>query len=528
MAFVAHVTKASRKGGTTRQGNKIVGLGDLYRHNERKGAYGNAENIDKSKTVKNYALDDYPEEFDYVKRLDAIKAANGVTAKERSVGVASIVISASQEEMDNMSEAEQRQYFIDVKAKLDEHFGKENLVYAEVHNDEKTPHMHIGYVPIYENENGKKSIRWGDIQKNRETGEKIYKGPVHRDFLKYLQNDLPEELIEKGYKIELGSKTSTRHMETGEWRELSKREEKVKSDRELLDRNYAYRKGIFEAEKEASLKEVEDAKTRQARVLQEREALLAEQVKKSEERAEELQRAEEEMNARKKKLREREKALEEKETKVDERMKAVDHNRKVIYSGVGRKIGMTEVETEAFMNATKGNVVNSLINQSTSRLMKHKRWEDEAIGVSDVKHSIAPVNRSKPLATAFLTNDRFSQQSRLNLFSVAVVERYSKEREDDNNRFMNETQLLKVAINNATYKDLEDGFMKRIAKLPEDEQKRVKGVFDNRENAYAENARKLKEEDLRKSREASRAQAVRNAEKKQNDKVSDTGRSRMR
>lgn len=80
----------------------------------------------------------------------------------------------------------------------------------------------------------------------------------------------------------------------------------------------------------------------------------------------------------------------------------------------------------------------------------------------------------------------------------------------------------------ATFKDLEDGFMKRIATLPEDEQKRVKGVFDNRENAYAENARNRKEEDLRKSREASRAQALRNAEKKQNNKVSDTGRSRMR
>lgn len=507
MAFVAHVTKASRKGGTTRQGNKIVGLGDLYRHNERKGAYGNAENIDKSKTVKNYALDDYPKEFDYVTRLDAIKSANGITAKERSVGVASIVISASQEEMDNMSEAEQRQYFIDVKAKLDEHFGKENLVYAEVHNDEKTPHMHIGYVPIYENENGKKSIRWGDIQKNRETGEKVYKGPVHRDFLKYLQNDLPEELIEKGYKIELGNKTSTKHMETGEWRELSKREEKVKSDRGLLDRKFIRAKKLVDEERAAGRKEIEDAKARQARVLQEREALLAE---------------------RDKKLSGREKALEEKEKKADERMKEVKHDRNVLYGVFGHKIGMTEDEIEAFVNTTDSREVNSIINQSTSRLFARKRWEDEARGVSDVKHSIAPADISKPLARAFRTNNRFAQQGQSYLISLAQIERYSKESQNDDNRFKSDNELMKLAVTNATYQDLEDGFMKRIATLPEDERKRVKGVFDNREKVYAESARKRKEEALRKNREASKAQALRNAEKKQNNKVSDTGRSRMR
>lgn len=507
MAFVAHVTKASRKGGTTRQGNKIVALGDLYRHNERKGAYGNAENIDKSKTEKNYALDGYPEELDYVTRLDAIKAANGITAKERSVGVASIVISASQEEMDNMSEAEQRQYFIDVKAKLDEHFGKENLVYAEVHNDEQTPHMHIGYVPIYENEKGKKSIRWGDIQKNRDTGEKIYKGPVHRDFLKYLQNDVPQQLIEKGYKIELGDKTSTKHMETSEWRELSKREEKVKSDRGLLDRKFIRAKKHVDEERAAGRKEIEDEKARQARVLQEREAVLAE---------------------RDKKLSDREKALEEKEKKADERLNTVEHNRKAIYSRFGRKIGMTEVETEAFMNATSSREVDSIMNQATSRLFSRKRWENEARGVSDVKHSIAPADLSKPLANAFRTNERFAPQGQSYLISLAQIERYSKESQNYDNRFKSDNELMKLAVANATYQDLEDGFMKRIATLPEDERKRVKAVFDNREKAYAEGVRERKEETLRKNREASKAQALRNAEKKQNNKVSDTGRSRMR
>ena len=528
MAFVAHVTKASRKGGTTRQGNKIVALGDLYRHNERKGAYGNAENIDKSKTGENYALDDYPKDLDYVTRLDEIKAANGITAKERSVGVASIIISASQEEMDNMSEAEQRQYFIDVKAKLDEHFGKGNLVYAEVHNDEQTPHMHIGYVPIYENEDGKKSIRWGDIQKNRDTGEKIYKGPVHRDFLKQLQNDIPAELIEKGYKIELGDKTSTKHMETSEWRELKKREDKVKHDRGLLDRKFTRAKNLVDEERAAGRKEIEDEKARQARVLQEREAVLAERDRNTEERAKNLQIAEEEMNVRKKKLRDREKALEEKEKKADERMKTVEHNRKVLYGVFGQKLGMTKVENEDFMNATNSGEVNLIINQATRRLFERKRWEDEARGVSEIKHSIAPVDWSKPLGLAFLTNDRFAEQDRLNLISVAQIERYSKEKQNDDNRFKSDNELMKLALSNATYEDLEAGFMKRIATLPENERKRVKGVFDDREERIAENMRKRREEELRKSREASKAQALRNAEKKQNNKVSDTGRSRMR
>lgn len=232
MAFVAHVQKASRKGGSTRTGKKIINIGDLYRHNERLGGYGTAENIDKDKTASNYSLDDFDKNKSYDKRLDEIKAEYGITAKERSAAVASFVISASNDEMKNMTPEQQKNYFKDVKQELDEHFGADTNVYAQVHNDEETPHMHIGYVPIYENDKGNNAIRWGDIKKDKATGEKIYSGKIHKDFLKYLQNDLPQHLIEKGYPIELGKKQGKEHVDTEVWREAQAKADKLVKDAE--------------------------------------------------------------------------------------------------------------------------------------------------------------------------------------------------------------------------------------------------------------------------------------------------------
>ena len=241
MAFSAHVEKASRKGGTTRQGNRILNLGDLYRHNERVGNYANAENIHAHETVQNYSLDDFDPSMTYEERLDKVRDEYGITAKERSVAVASFIISASPEEMANMSKDKQKQFFKDVQEELNNHFGENALVYAQVHNDEKTPHMHIGYVPI-DDTNGKNSIRWGDIQKDKETGQKIYRGPVHRDFLKYLQNDLPQKLIERGYPIEIGNKQSKKHVDTKEWREQQKELGRVRNQIEDMKKAAALKK----------------------------------------------------------------------------------------------------------------------------------------------------------------------------------------------------------------------------------------------------------------------------------------------
>ena len=59
-------------------------------------------------------------------------------------------------------------------------FGKENVIYATVHKDETTPHIHIGIIPVkygevnYENERGRKALeRWARNHKGEKPDSRI-------------------------------------------------------------------------------------------------------------------------------------------------------------------------------------------------------------------------------------------------------------------------------------------------------------------------------------------------------------------
>lgn len=467
MAFVAHVTKASRKGGTTRQGNKIISLGDLYRHNERVGAYGNAENIDKSKTQHNYSLDDFDKSVDYETRLDEVKKRYGITAKERSAAVASMVISGSPEEMGSMSEAEQKQYFADVRDKLSKHFGADTLVYAEVHNDEKTPHMHIGYVPIYQNEAGKNAIRWGDIKKDRETGAKVYRGPIHRDFLKYLQNDLPAELIEKGYKIEIGGKTSTKHVDTAEWREVQK-------ERDHLKESYKERFDKIE-EKEASQAQKDD-------VLNEREAVIQEQERRNKEIIEQTQRYAQE--------------IEEKGRKQKSEKQRIDYAVNYLSSG----LGLDEDKRARLVEAKNPKDIVKLINLQVNKGTKMNE-------VVRIGTALDVIKSSKQYTVLSAIADKKMTVPYMNVLSMGVLERYM-----ENTGAGYKQDKLLDAVQGATIKQAEKGFKRYLSGFSEKEQGNI--------------LQRIEANRARREQTIANERPINITQKKRAEKSSDLGRSR--
>lgn len=467
MAFVAHVTKASRKGGTTRQGNKIISLGDLYRHNERVGAYGNAENIDKSKTQHNYSLDDFDKSVDYETRLDEVKKRYGITAKERSVAVASMVISGSPEEMGSMSEAEQKQYFADVRDKLSKHFGADTLVYAEVHNDEKTPHMHIGYVPIYQNEAGKNAIRWGDIKKDKETGAKVYRGPVHRDFLKYLQNDLPAELIEKGYKIEIGGKTSTKHLDTSEWREIQKERDHLKeSYKERFDK----------------IKEKESSQAHKDDVLNEREAVIQEQERRNKELIEQTQRYAQE--------------IEEKERKRKREQKRIDYAVKGLSSG----LGLDEDKRARLVEAKNTSEIANLIKLQVNKVAK----KNEAVRIGT---ALDVLKSSRQYTVLSAIADTKMNLPNVNVLSMGVLERYV----ENTGPAYKQDKLLDAA-QGATIKQAEKGFERYLSGFSEKEQSAI--------------LEKIELNRARREQLIAKERPINITQKKRAEKSTDLGRSR--
>lgn len=467
MAFVAHVTKASRKGGTTRQGNKIISLGDLYRHNERVGAYGNAENIDKSQTEHNYSLDNFDKSVDYETRLDNIKKSYGITARERSVAVASMVISGSPEEMASMSEAEQKQYFADVRDKLSEHFGADTLVYAEVHNDEKTPHMHIGYVPIYQNEAGKNAIRWGDIKKDRETGAKVYRGPVHRDFLKYLQNDLPAELIEKGYKIEIGGKTSTKHVDTAEWRE-------VQRERDHLKESY---KARFD-----KIKEKESSQARKDDVLNEREAVIQEQERRNKEIIEQTQRYAQEIEA--------------KERKRKSEQKRIDYAVKGLSSG----LGLDETMRARLVEAKNPKDIATLISLQVNKVAK----KNEAVRIGT---ALDAIKSSKQYTVLSAIADSQMSLPNVSVLGLGALERY---RENTGTGYKQDKLLN--AVQGATIKQAEKSFARYLAGFSKEQQRDI--------------VQKIEANRARREQARANERPMNITQKKRAEKSSDLGRSR--
>ena len=122
----------------------------IQKHVQRENNNYENEDIDHSKTYLNYDLVnankqnfnnliDEKIEQNYTGkrkiRTDAIKHIDGL-------------ITSDNDFFDNQTPEDTKQFFEYAKAFLEQEYGKDNLLYATVHMDEKTPHMHYGVVPI--------------------------------------------------------------------------------------------------------------------------------------------------------------------------------------------------------------------------------------------------------------------------------------------------------------------------------------------------------------------------------------------
>ena len=123
------------------------GVAGRDRHNERKKEeYKSNPNIDRSKSEQNYHLIEPSGKYKQC-CMDRIQAV-GARTRSNSVIMVEALITTSPEIMEKLNSAEQRQFFERAAAFLYERIGKENVISAVVHMDEKTPHMHFCFVPV--------------------------------------------------------------------------------------------------------------------------------------------------------------------------------------------------------------------------------------------------------------------------------------------------------------------------------------------------------------------------------------------
>jgi len=166
----------------------------------------------------------------------------GITRRinENQIRALQVMLSGTPEDIQRIqSEGRLNQWCKDNIEWLQDTFGKENVVSAVLHMDEKTPHIHATVVPIVQGErrkakaeedNGKKKYR----KKPKDTVRLCADDIMTRDNLKLYQDTYAEKMAK--YGLGRGIKGSdARHISTPQYyRDLYAKNEDLKEDIEIL------------------------------------------------------------------------------------------------------------------------------------------------------------------------------------------------------------------------------------------------------------------------------------------------------
>ena len=167
--------------------SNIVGL---QRHNQRENRNYSNKDIDTTMSDLNFDLVN-SQNISFTKKVKDIIDSKRTTKKairKDAVTYCECIISSDNDFFRNLDIKEQQRFF-EVSLKfLENRIGKDNIISANVHLDETTPHMHLGFVPM--NLDGSLSA----------------KKMVNRNFLREIQENLPYTLQKNGFDIQRGQK----------------------------------------------------------------------------------------------------------------------------------------------------------------------------------------------------------------------------------------------------------------------------------------------------------------------------------
>src|SRR5699024_6059617 len=190
-------------------------------HNQRERESRTNDDIDTERSHKNYDLVNN-ENINYNERVKEIIESQKIgTRKTRkdAVLVNELMITSDKNFFDKLPEDEQKRFFEERYKLFSERYGEQNIAYATVHNDEKTPHLHIGVVPM----------RDGKLQ-----GKNVF----NRQELLWIQSKFPEHMQKLGFDLERGEKGSDReHIETQTFKKQT-----LEKEIDFLEKNITHKK----------------------------------------------------------------------------------------------------------------------------------------------------------------------------------------------------------------------------------------------------------------------------------------------
>lgn len=181
------MSKIAARFDKVKSGN-ISGFG---KHIDRESKNHSNPDIDTTKSHLNYELIERQNsiQHDVLNYIETEKTTTRAIRKDAVICNAWIITS-NKDFFDKLNPDETKAFF---EASLDyfkKEFGENNVRYATVHMDERTPHMHMGVVPFDKD--------------NKLSSKRV----LTRQKLIEIQEDLPKYLQEKGFDIERGERNS--------------------------------------------------------------------------------------------------------------------------------------------------------------------------------------------------------------------------------------------------------------------------------------------------------------------------------
>lgn len=215
----------------------LIGLGN---HNQRKTANHSNQEIDVTRSHLNYDLVDRTNNYktDIQTFINETKASSRAVRKD-AVLVSEWIITSDTDFFNTLDEKQTRTFFEVAKNYFAKNYGEENIRYAQVHVDERTPHMHLGIVPFTEDK--------------RLSSKTIF----NRQALKNIQEELPDELKKQGFAIERGEQGSTRsHMavqEFKDYKETMTKHSQLTKEVDGLERDYQTYQAVMDTVKDINV-----------------------------------------------------------------------------------------------------------------------------------------------------------------------------------------------------------------------------------------------------------------------------------
>ncbi len=178
----------------------------MERHNERKNKNYSNKDIDLSRSHLNYHLkqiqsETYQREFERIRTRQELKGNLRLHGEKQSTVMCEFLITSDSEFFAKLGAEKTKHFFKDaydfVTAKVG---GEQYVVSAVVHMDEKTPHMHVAFIPVVKGKDRKKQSC------KRINCSEFWKG---RDSYARLQDEYFDFISYRSYDLERGQKGST-------------------------------------------------------------------------------------------------------------------------------------------------------------------------------------------------------------------------------------------------------------------------------------------------------------------------------